>query len=242
MSTPEAGDTLVVSEIFGPTVQGEGPTAGRRASFVRLGRCDLSCRWCDTPYTWDWDGVTGTRYDPAQELSRRPIADVVDDIVARGSSRIVLTGGEPLLQRRGLTALVAALDGVVDGLAVEVETNGRHRPLHAPGVSIAHNVSPKLASSGDPTDARIVPAALAALRDAGANFKFVVGSVADLDEVAGIVAANGIADDAVWISPLGRDAQTVVAVQRAVSDAVIERGWNLSTRLHVLSWGDERGR
>lgn len=41
---------LLVSEVFGPTVQGEGKHCGRIAAFVRLGGCNLHCRWCDTPY------------------------------------------------------------------------------------------------------------------------------------------------------------------------------------------------
>ena len=35
--------TLLVAEIFGPTFQGEGFSLGRRAAFVRLGRCNLDC-------------------------------------------------------------------------------------------------------------------------------------------------------------------------------------------------------
>jgi organic radical activating enzyme len=38
---------LVVSEIFGPTVQGEGTSMGRRCGFLRLGGCNLDCAWCD---------------------------------------------------------------------------------------------------------------------------------------------------------------------------------------------------
>src|SRR5437764_321458 len=44
-------DTLVVSEVFGPTAQGEGPALGRRCGFVRLGGCNLSCSWCFAPDT-----------------------------------------------------------------------------------------------------------------------------------------------------------------------------------------------
>ena len=107
--------TLVVSEVFGPTVQGEGPTIGRRAAFVRLGRCNLDCSWCDTPYTWDWD-----RYDPKVELHERPVAEVVAEVEAMGVDWVVVTGGEPLLQqRRLLPFLLAASDR---GWTVEVET------------------------------------------------------------------------------------------------------------------------
>ena len=39
-----------ISEIFGPTIQGEGPLMGRPTVFVRTGGCDYRCRWCDTLY------------------------------------------------------------------------------------------------------------------------------------------------------------------------------------------------
>ena len=42
-----------VVEVFGPTVQGEGPYAGRVCHFLRLGGCDYRCSWCDTPYAVD---------------------------------------------------------------------------------------------------------------------------------------------------------------------------------------------
>ena len=39
-----------ISEIFGPTVQGEGPLIGCPTVFVRTGGCDYRCSWCDTLY------------------------------------------------------------------------------------------------------------------------------------------------------------------------------------------------
>jgi organic radical activating enzyme len=59
---------LLVAEMFGPTFQGEGPSAGQRAVFVRTSRCNLSCSWCDTPHTWDW-----SRFDPHAEARRIPV-------------------------------------------------------------------------------------------------------------------------------------------------------------------------
>lgn len=50
----QRGRSLLVSEIFS-SVQGEGPNAGRPSVFVRLGIYNLSCSWCDTPYTWLFD-------------------------------------------------------------------------------------------------------------------------------------------------------------------------------------------
>jgi 7-carboxy-7-deazaguanine synthase len=227
--------TLAVSEIFGPTVQGEGPTAGRRAGFVRLGRCNLDCVWCDTPYTWDWD-----RFDPAVEVTPLPTSEVVARLDAMMVERVVVTGGEPLLQQRGLLPLLVALGE--RGWVVEVETNGTIAPSPAVAAAVtAFNVSPKLANSGIPLTRRIRPAALGALVETGkAVFKFVVAEASELDEVAALVSAHGLAP--VWIMPEGTSAAVVSSRLAALADPVVARGWNLSTRLQVLVWGDERGR
>ena len=232
------GPTLVVSEVFGPTVQGEGPTIGRRAAFVRLGRCNLDCSWCDTPYTWDWE-----RYDPQAELHERPVAQVLAEVEAMGVDRVVVTGGEPLLQqRRLLPFLVAASER---GWTVEVETNGTLAPNTDTTRLVGRfNVSPKLANSGVAAERAIVPDALRAFaalgREGRAAFKFVVSEPDDLDEVQAIVDAHDLGP--VYVMPEGRTAEAVLGGGRRLADAVVARGWNLTTRLHVVLWGDERGR
>ena len=228
-------DDLVVSEVFGPTFQGEGPSVGRRAGFVRLGRCNLDCAWCDTPYTWDWE-----RYDPAAELRSEPVEAVLAELEAMAPDRVVITGGEPLLQQRRLVALVEGC--AARGWPVEVETNGTIVPDEALAALVDQwNVSPKLANSGVPLDKRIRPAALAALRATGrAAFKLVATRPEDLDEVAALVAEHDLAP--VWIMPEGTDPTTWLANARALADPVLERGWHLTPRLHVLLWRDERGR
>ncbi len=47
---PSMKGSIRISEIFGPTVQGEGPLIGRPTVFVRTGGCDYRCGWCDTLY------------------------------------------------------------------------------------------------------------------------------------------------------------------------------------------------
>lgn len=42
---------ILISEIFGPTIQGEGALAGRLTVFVRTGGCDSRCNWCVAPET-----------------------------------------------------------------------------------------------------------------------------------------------------------------------------------------------
>ena len=42
-----------VSEIFGPTIQGEGVVIGRPTMFVRIAGCDYRCSWCDSMHAVD---------------------------------------------------------------------------------------------------------------------------------------------------------------------------------------------
>lgn len=232
----DAMSTLVVSEIFGPTIQGEGPTAGRPAHFVRLGRCNLDCAWCDTSYTWDWTGKNGVAYNPASlvKMEVSDVADAVSDAV-----RVVVSGGEPLLQATAL----ADLSDRVGAVPLEIETNGT-RPPPTRLIGRQFNVSPKLVSSGA-TGTRIVPRALATfgmLADAGepVSFKFVVCSEGDIDEIADLERRFDLSN--IWLMPEGRDADTLNGRLGWLAEVAAERGWHVTTRLHVLAWGDVRGR
>jgi 7-carboxy-7-deazaguanine synthase len=233
---------LKISEVFGPTFQGEGVSLGRRAAFIRVGRCNLACSWCDTPYTWDWSGQNGTAYDPAAELSDAEPEQLAEQIIAMNVPLVVITGGEPMSQQRSLIPLLAMLTHE-DRHEIEVETNGTIIPLDEFDAYIdRYDVSPKLANSQQPAANRIKPDALKALNATGkATFKFVVTSPEDVSEIEEIVSAGGIAASKVWIMGEGRSADAIDGHAQSVVVDALERGWNMTTRLHVLLWGDVRG-
>jgi organic radical activating enzyme len=240
MKPPAVSDVdheLVVNETFGPTFQGEGPSAGRLARFIRLFGCHLSCTWCDTPYTHD-----AARFDLDVEHRITTVEDVLAWLATGPPGLVVITGGEPLLQPHALARLAKSIqDG---GLAtdIEVETSGTIAPtVELTGPVTRFNVSPKLAHSGLAHHQRIRPAVLAEFAATGkAVFKFVVQEVCDLDEIAELVAAHGL--EPVWVMPEGTDSATVLARMRDLADPVLDRGWHLSTRLHVLLWENTRAR
>jgi organic radical activating enzyme len=226
--------SLVISEVFGPTVQGEGPSAGRRCGFVRLGLCNLDCAWCDTPYTWDW-----TRYDRKAETSRWDTGEIVRALTAMNVRLVVITGGEPLAQPRA-AELVEACS--LSGWLVEIETNGT-RAAQGAAREARFNVSPKLSNSGVTRARAIYPEVLAdfAAMD-GTAFKFVCAGPEDLAEVDALVTMAGIDPSQVWLMPEGRDPDAVVSGLAKLADPAIERGYNLTGRLHVLAWGDRRAK
>jgi len=226
-------DALVVNECFGPTVQGEGPSIGRRCGFVRLGRCNQACTWCDTPYTWRW-----ADFDPAIELHDMSVEDALARVEAMDVDMVVVSGGEPMLQQRALQPLLSAFND--RGWRVEIETAGTIAPSMADDLVDQWNVSPKLANSGNPMERRYKPEVLRAFESTGrAIFKFVACEPSDLEEVGVMVEECGLTD--IWIMPEGTDAETLERRSAQLAEDVIKRGWNLTTRLHILVWGNRRG-
>lgn len=79
----EDGNFLPLVEDF-YTIQGEGFHSGKPAYFIRLGGCDIGCRWCDAKFTWN-------------PKNHPPVS--VNEIVSRATSfpaqAAVITGGEP---------------------------------------------------------------------------------------------------------------------------------------------------
>ncbi|MEV6211208.1 7-carboxy-7-deazaguanine synthase QueE [Kitasatospora sp. NPDC051914] len=221
--------------------QGEGRSIGRRCAFLRLGGCNLACHWCDTPYTWDWTGRSdaGVKYDPKVELRSMTVGAVAEKLLDYGVDLVVISGGEPLSQQQRLVPLVDRLTG--RGIEIEIETNGTRVPddrLIEAGVRF--NVSPKLSHAGDPAARRIVPRALRRMAELpSSTFKFVCESTTDLDEVAELVQQFGITS--VWIMPEGQSRGAIDKHMEDLVPEVIDRGWNITTRLHTLVWGHKRG-
>ncbi len=225
-----------VPEIF-HSLQGEGANIGTATVFLRLAQCNLACTWCDTKYTWDWDN-----YSYEDEVMTLSVEDVRDAVLAYGCPHLVVTGGEPLLQQRGIASLGAGLKDA--GFYCEVETNGTILPIPELARSIDQwNVSPKLANSGNPLARRILPEVLEGFsRLPNALFKFVIARPADLDEVLGLRDSFQIPSERIILMPEGTSAAALRDRSPWVSDACVKEGFRFSTRLHILLWADQRGR
>ncbi len=217
-------------------MQGEGPTSGRPATFLRLAACNLRCNYCDTPYTWDFE-----RFDRASEVQTTTVDALVERLLADGLERLVVTGGEPLLQQPALAAL---FDRLPTEVAIEIETNGTILPLEPLWSRVSQwNVSPKLAFSGMSSDERLV---MSVLREFASRerawLKFVVAEPSDMQEGDAIIAASAWPSCRVVWMPEGTSAQRVTLRGRWVAEQALSRNQCFSTRLQVLLWGDKRGR
>jgi len=230
-------------EIFA-SIQGEGPSVGRPSTFIRLSRCNLACVWCDTAYTWRFAGDNrphrdGADFDRAANQVVLAEEDAAARIAALGGNRLVVTGGEPLLQGAALARMIALLPP----MHVEIETNGTIEP-HGALDPLVHqyNVSPKLAHSGNAEEIALVPGRLAAwARDPRACFKFVVADPDDCAQVLALQAAHAIPQDRLCVMAEGRDSETLRERGRWLAEICARHGWRLSDRLHIHLYGDTRG-
>src|SRR5690606_3989294 len=203
-------------EIFA-SLQGEGPSAGKPCAFVRLSRCNLACQWCDTAYTWRFTGDnrphrSGLDFDRQANQLTLSEEDTAARIAALGKPRLVITGGEPLLQGAALARMVALLPGI----HIEIETNGTVAPRPALDPLVAqYNVSPKLAHSGNPAELALLPERLAQwAAEPRAFFKFVIAEPADVEEVLALAARFAIPRERIYLMSEGTDASVLAARER----------------------------
>lgn len=234
---------LLVNEIF-PACQGEGKSSGARVSFLRLSGCSLFCSWCDTPYTWNWIGTPfrhPEKFDKSKESHEYSVEEIkakLDDLLVR---RVVLSGGEPLLQQDKLIPLLKALKS--DDYTIEVETNGTIKPSSEFLELIDQiNCSPKTSNSGadNRQSMRERPEALKGLSASPkTSFKFVVDSEDDLVEILDLIKKYDMKE--VYFMPQGRTRVEQLKNQDRVKEMALKHSFHFSPRLHVLEFDNKRG-
>lgn len=127
---------IPVAEIFGPTIQGEGPHVGMQTLFVRVAGCDFECAWCDSKFAWKIDGSI-------KRYGTKELADIlVQECNNSKCSNVVLTGGNPCLYD-----FKQVIDILHDNnITVDIETQGSRMPDWLLDVDLLV-ISPKAPSS-----------------------------------------------------------------------------------------------
>jgi 7-carboxy-7-deazaguanine synthase len=242
---------LKVNEIFGPTIQGEGPSTGKHCVFLRLARCNLSCNFCDTPYTWATTPAKASMhrdaviYDREIEEHEMTVNEVITSILYKWDmvdhpTMVVISGGEPMLQQKALSPVIDSLLGM--GVDIEIETAGTIIPSEWWAGEVTFNCSPKLDNSGNSLFVRRKEKALAQLNELQTNFKFVVVDGNDFNEIHELINLINIDPDQVWIMPEGITQEAIIEHGRHVVNYVLSQGWNLTMRNHISLWGAERAK
>lgn len=245
-STLGQGDFLKLSGdgIFA-TLQGEGQTAGAPSVFVRLHGCNLKCGFadqgwrCDAWYTWDrttqefWTEATNTLVeDVADEVQRKWHDTFPDDT----NSRLVITGGEPLIQQGKIIELINKLPA----WNVEIETNGTILPRDELK-RCQINCSPKLSTSGNALNRRYRPKTLQRIASFPEHwFKFVITGKDDIAEVQQIVSENDLDYDRIILMSEGSEASKLQESDEWLKGAANSLGCLTTARNHIFWFGDKR--
>ena len=241
------------AEVF-HTLQGEGISAGVPAVFVRASLCNLHCVWCDTDFTWNWEGTPWPhkrdsepdykKYKKAEHQIEMTPADVAAAIIMYNCRRLVVTGGEPLVQQEEFIDVLEILRDRDSRWVVELETNGTIKPdSDLDGLIAQYNVSPKLENSGNPTTLRRNEEALLVFAESPkAWFKFVITAPKDLEEVAELQSRLALEAERIILMPEGRDPHTLARRRPCLAEQCRNHGYRFSERLHIEIWGNQRAR
>lgn len=133
---------IKVSEIFGPTIQGEGALIGEPTVFVRTGGCDYRCSWCDSLHAVD----SAYRFDWTP-MSAADIWAQVHKLSGGVPILVSLSGGNPAIQP--LSPLIAL--GKQHHYRFALETQGTVSPSWLKQLDVLV-LSPKPPSSDMETD------------------------------------------------------------------------------------------
>lgn len=209
------------------SIDGEGPTAGALATFIRFEGCNLRCKWCDTTYS----------FDGSSEITYLSALEIYEFIKASGIRQVTLTGGEPLMQPH-ISELLELL-AKDHTLLVHIETNGAVaiEPFKKAYSSemIRYIVDYKLPSSG--MSKRMVLENFKEVTKED-TYKFVIASRRDLEEAYRLIEMYNLRERTrVYLSPVSEyiDPADIVEFMKEhkLNDV------RLQLQLHKIIWPKE---
>jgi 7-carboxy-7-deazaguanine synthase len=214
-----AAVTMRITEIYA-SVQGETQYAGLPCTLVRTTGCDLRCTYCDSEFA----------FHGGREMS---VDDIVAEVERLGAPLVLLTGGEPMLQRE-MPVLAARL--LARGLRVMIETSGTHA-LDALPADVVRIVDVKTPRSGE--SHRMAWPVLDGLRPRDA-IKFVVADEDDYRWAADVIRSRRLAERTeVLVSPVHGQLDPRTLVGWMLRDRLPAR---LNLQIHKYIWApDTRG-
>lgn len=233
---------ILISEIFGPTIQGEGALAGRLTVFVRTGGCDSRCLWCDSLYA-----VLPEFKSDWTKMSAAQIIEKIEEHSQGHPILVTVSGGNPALQPLGELLEL----GQARGHRFSLETQGTKAPDWLGQLDFL-TISPKPPSSGMKFDGEALRRCIETGQKEGkaqVSLKVVVFDEADYEfaravwrEFPHVPFYLSVGTEPVARAE-GDDAQITRGIEWLIEKSARD-GWNeavILPQIHVLLWGQKRG-
>jgi len=237
---------IPINEIFGPTIQGEGPHIGEPCAFIRLHGCPVHCPGCDTYFTWDG----------SEKPSKLTVDDVLEQVakLVPKSNGIILSGGEPLLyhNKRWLLDLLEELNSTYAW--VDLETSGYttkkvavpellHFTSYFRHISLSPKVTPCLHGRQSYEDLTTwVPTIIRChQKSTQVSVKLVARDAEDIEAVDKFVSDFLVPGVRVFVMPYGLTADEVTECGKYLVGVCSDKNYILTPRLHTIYWGTKRG-
>lgn len=229
---------LKVAEFFCDTIQGEN-LSGIPSSFLRLQGCTLDCVWCDTLEVWR----VGNPYSVNELLQMIEDNGMVERF--RNGQHLILTGGSPLKQEKGLIALVK---GFVNKFGFKPIIEIENETVRVPSPELIDivdywNNSPKLENSGMKERVRYKPEAIKAVASLpNSYFKFVVVKEEEWKEIEKYFIEPGlIKKSQIVLMPEGQTREELQKHYEATVNIAVKENVRMCDRLHVTIWNKQTG-
>lgn len=228
-----------ISEIFGPTIQGEGILIGQPTVFVRTGGCDYRCSWCDTLHAVD----SAYRHE-WKPMSAAEVMAEVERLSCGVPLMVSLSGGNPAIQDLGELIKL----GKSKSYRFALETQGSVAQAWFKDLDVL-TLSPKPPSSGMTTDWQKLEDCIHAAGDTAQTvLKCVVFDEADYAYAKDVAArfpdldftlqpGNHKVEDGADMEGLNERLRWLIG--RAAQDRWFSA--RILPQLHVMIWGNMRG-
>ncbi len=230
--------SIKISEIFGPTIQGEGALIGQPTIFVRMGGCDYRCSWCDSMHAVD------SKYRHEWEtMSANDIFENIEKLSGNEPLMISLSGGNPAIQ--DLKSLIDMGHG--RGYKFALETQGSIAKDWFADLDIL-TLSPKPPSSGEKTNWNMLDKCLsAANNNPEIAMKIVIMNDDDYTYARSVQAKYP--QYPLYLQPANHsleklDINGMDERMLWLIDTVMQDKWfdvRVLPQLHVMLWGNKKG-
>lgn len=135
-----------IVEIF-ESLQGEGWNTGMPAVFIRLGKCNLACSWCDTDYL---------------KFGMMSLSDILGRLKTYTARNIIITGGEPTINRIWIPCLMHSKPKAIFCVLKPTASTLRRRKSTTLPPALKPATPPNMnpAASKKPTKCALLPTAM----------------------------------------------------------------------------------